>query len=60
MANSSGSNRIAKAVVAGAQERTWNDALQYERAMPFGMPADMAQRMAAASPQAGKKPSFDK
>ena len=60
VANSSGSNRIAKALVAGAQERTWNDALQYERAMPFGMPDDMATRMAAASPQAGKKPSIDK
>jgi enoyl-CoA hydratase/carnithine racemase len=60
VANSSGSNRIAKALVAGAQERTWHDALQYERAMPFGMPDDMATRMAAASPQAGKKPSIDK
>jgi hypothetical protein len=34
--------------------------LQYERAMPFGMPKDMAERMAAASHQAGKKPSIDK
>ena len=60
VANSRGSNRIAKALVAGAQERSWHDALQYERAMPFGMPKDIAERMAAATNQAGKKPSIDK
>jgi enoyl-CoA hydratase len=43
--NSRGSNRIIKALLAGAQERSWKDALQFEREMPFGMPADMAERM---------------
>jgi enoyl-CoA hydratase/carnithine racemase len=49
LANSRGSNRIAKALVAAAQERNWPDALRFERLMPFGMPEDMAQRMGAAA-----------
>ena len=48
LANSRGSNRIAKALVAAAGERSWQDALRFERQMPFGMPEDMAQRMGAA------------
>ena len=47
LANSRGSNRIAKALVAAAGERSWQDALRFERQMPFGMPEDMAQRMGA-------------
>ena len=47
LANSRGSNRIAKALVAAAGERGWQDALNFERKMPFGMPDDMAQRMGA-------------
>ena len=49
LANSRGSNRIAKTLLAAAQERSWQDALRFERQMPFGMPEDMAQRMAAAA-----------
>ncbi len=45
LANSRGSNRIAKALVAAAGERSWREALLFERTMPFGMPEDMAERM---------------
>jgi len=48
LANSRGSNRIAKALVAAAGERSYQDALHFERQMPFGMPEDLEQRMGAA------------
>jgi enoyl-CoA hydratase/carnithine racemase len=48
VANSSGTNRIVKRLLAEAANRNYQDALQYERTLPFGLPADMAQRMAKA------------
>ena len=56
LANSRGSNRIAKALVAAAGERGWQEALQFERQMPFGMPEDMAERMGAVGQSAKIKP----
>jgi enoyl-CoA hydratase/carnithine racemase len=48
LANSAGTNRIVKALVAAADERTHAEALAFERTLPFGLPSDMAQRMARA------------
>ena len=48
VANSSGTNRIVKRLLAQAANRNYQDALQFERTLPFGLPADMAQRMAKA------------
>ena len=48
VANSSGTNRIVKRLLAEAANRKYQDALQFERTLPFGLPADMAQRMAKA------------
>jgi len=48
VANSSGTNRIVKRLLAEAANRHHEDALQFERTLPFGLPADMAQRMAKA------------
>ena len=48
VANSSGTNRIVKRLLAEAANRNYQDALQFERTLPFGLPADMAQRMAKA------------
>ena len=48
LANSAGTNRIVKALVAAADERTHETALKFERELPFGLPADMAQRMQRA------------
>jgi 1,4-dihydroxy-2-naphthoyl-CoA synthase len=45
LANSAGTNRIVKALLAAADERTHAAALEFERTLPFGLPADMAQRM---------------
>lgn len=49
VANSSGTNRIVKRLLAEAANRHYDDALQFERTLPFGLPADMAQRMAKAT-----------
>lgn len=48
LANSAGTNRIVKALVAAADERTHEAALKFERELPYGLPADMAQRMGRA------------
>ena len=48
LANSAGTNRIVKALVAAADERTHDAALKFERELPYGLPADMAQRMGRA------------
>jgi 1,4-dihydroxy-2-naphthoyl-CoA synthase len=48
LANSAGTNRIVKALLAAADERTHAAALAFERELPFGLPADMAQRMGRA------------
>ena len=43
--NSAGTNRIDKALLAAGVQRTRNEALRYERTMPFGLPDDMTERM---------------
>ena len=48
VANSSGTNRIVKRLLAEAANRNYQDALAFERTLPFGLPTDMAQRMAKA------------
>lgn len=45
LANSWGTNRIDKALVADRGERTRLEALLYERTLPHGMPADSKERM---------------
>jgi enoyl-CoA hydratase len=47
LANSWGTNRIDKQLLAAAPERTRSEALRHERELPFGLPADMAERMRA-------------
>ena len=44
-ANSAGTNRIVKRLLADAGERTRDEALFHEREMPHGRPDDMAERM---------------
>jgi enoyl-CoA hydratase/carnithine racemase len=45
-ANSPGTNRIDKQLLMAQAEMTRNDALLHERTLPFGLPDDMAERMA--------------
>ena len=45
VANSAGTNRIVKRLLADRQERTRSEALLHEREMPHGRPDDMADRM---------------
>jgi len=45
VANSAGTNRIVKRLIADRSERTREAALLNEREMPHGRPGDMAQRM---------------
>jgi len=45
VANSAGTNRIVKALIADRAERTRDEALLHERALPHGTPDDMAERM---------------
>ncbi|HXN60251.1 MAG TPA: enoyl-CoA hydratase/isomerase family protein [Acidimicrobiales bacterium] len=45
-ANSRGTNRIDKALMAAAEGTTRAEALQFERSAPFGVPDDMKLRMA--------------
>lgn len=45
IANSSGTNRIVKRLLADRAERTRTEALLHEREAPHGHPADMAERM---------------
>ncbi len=47
LANSWGTNRIDKALLYAAGERTREAALAHERTLPFGMPDDMQERMRA-------------
>lgn len=47
LANSWGTNRIDKALMAAGGDRSRTEALLHERAMPFGMPEDMQDRMRA-------------
>jgi enoyl-CoA hydratase len=46
LANSRGTNRIVKRLIDDREQRTRADALLHERALPHGMPDDMAERMA--------------
>ena len=46
-ANSSGTNRIVKALIVEHGERSRRVALEHERMMPHGRPPDMADRMRA-------------
>ncbi|MEY2427003.1 MAG: enoyl-CoA hydratase [Actinomycetota bacterium] len=43
--NSPGTNRIDKALLASHATRTREEALLYERTLPFGVPDDMRERM---------------
>jgi len=52
-ANSSGTNRIDKALLATNANRSRADALLIERSLPFGMPEDLKERM---SGRGSKKP----
>jgi len=45
VANSAGTNRIVKALIADRAERTRAGALLHERALPHGTPDDMVERM---------------
>lgn len=45
VANSAGTNRIVKRLIADGAERTRSVALEHERVMPHGRPDDMAERM---------------
>ncbi|MBA2607429.1 MAG: enoyl-CoA hydratase/isomerase family protein [Actinobacteria bacterium] len=47
--NSAGTNRIDKTLIAAHGEHTRQEALLYERTLPFGLPDDMRERMAAPS-----------
>jgi len=46
-ANSAGTNRIVKRLLADRADRTRSEALLHERTLPHGMPEDTAERMAA-------------
>ncbi len=45
VANSAGTNRIVKALIADHGDRSRTVALEHERVMPHGRPPDMAERM---------------
>jgi len=45
LANSWGTNRIDKRLIADRGERSRAEALVHERTMPYGMPADAAERL---------------
>jgi enoyl-CoA hydratase/carnithine racemase len=45
-ANSAGTNRIDKALLAAQASMTRDEALVHERSLPFGLPEDMGDRMA--------------
>ena len=47
VANSSGTNRIVKRLIADGKERPRSEALLHERTRPHGVPEDMAERMRA-------------
>ena len=48
--NSAGTNRIVKRLIATQSDMTRADALAHERALPFGIPDDMQERMAGRGP----------
>jgi len=48
IANSWGTNRIDKALLAARSGMPRTAALLFERSLPFGFPADLAERMGRA------------
>jgi enoyl-CoA hydratase/carnithine racemase len=48
--SSPGTNRIDKALLASGRGVTRRDALAFQRSAPFGVPADMQERMRARRP----------
>jgi enoyl-CoA hydratase len=46
VANSAGTNRIVKRLLRDRLERPRSEALGHERSLPYGLPDDMAERMA--------------
>ncbi|MEI7592231.1 MAG: enoyl-CoA hydratase/isomerase family protein [Actinomycetes bacterium] len=46
LANSAGTNRRVKRLIADRDDRSRTDALLHERTLPHGLPEDMAERMA--------------
>lgn len=50
-ANSPGTNRRVKRLIATHDDMTRTDALVHERSLPFGMPEDSAERMSGAPGQ---------
>ena len=46
LANSPGTNRRVKRLIADRDDRSRTDALLHERSLPHGLPEDMAERMA--------------
>jgi enoyl-CoA hydratase/carnithine racemase len=45
LANSPGTNRRVKRLIADRDDRTRTDALLHERTLPYGLPEDMQDRM---------------
>lgn len=60
LANSWGTNRIDKALIAAAADRTRTDALLHERTLPFGLPADMQERMSGGRGRTFTRPVMPK
>ncbi len=46
VANSAGTNRIVKRLLRDRWDRPRGEALRHERSLPYGLPEDMAERMA--------------
>lgn len=49
VANSQGTNRIVKQLIADRDERTRDEALLHERTLPHGLPDDMNERMSRST-----------
>ena len=45
LANSPGTNRRVKRLIADRDDRSRSEALDHERSLPYGVPEDMAERM---------------
>ena len=60
LANSWGTNKIDKQLLADSGERTRNEMLLHERSMPHGRPDDMAERMSRTSDKKAPSRTSDK